>query len=170
MARKERINRPLAEAVRAMLVLNRDEEGAYHLPPAVTSDALIKLAQEALGNELSFYPEADQLVWNVARHQGYVIPACPVASRGDAKEFLSEYGVKNAEDWYRQRGFDERTLRSFYATSALMARNTSFWRKVVPVPKLSAAKADSFAPCLVEALDFCLGYETAEDDGTLFRC
>lgn len=170
MARYERINRPLAEAVRAMLVLNRNEDGEYVLPKAVTSEALINLFKEALGDELTYYPEADQLVWDVARHQGYVIPACPVASRGDAKEFLSEYGVKNAEDWYRQRGFDDRTLRSFYATSALMARNTPFWRKVVPVPKLSASKASTLAPCLVEALDFCLGYETADDDRTLFRC
>lgn len=167
---KERVDRDLAEAIRALMVANRDGNGVYHLDPKITPEALVSLVKVALGDELWFYPDADQLVWDVARHMGFIIPACPVESRGDAREFLQEYGVRNAPEWYRARGFDDETLRDFYATSALMARNTAFWRKVVPVPKLASSKASALAPYLVKAIDFCLGEDTGDDDETLFRC
>lgn len=167
---QERFDRGMAEAIRAFVVRNRNSDGTYSLDPKIAPEALVSLIHEAVGDELSFYPEADQLVWDVARHMGFVIPACPVESRGDAKAFLAEYGVRNADQWYRRFGFDDGVMKNFYATSVLMARNTPFWRKLVPVPKLAVTKASTFAPYLVDALDFCLGYETGADDDRLFRC
>ena len=85
---EERVNRDLAEAIRALLMENRQEDGTFTLDPRITPEALLSLLKEALFDEMWFYPAADQLIWDVARHEGYMIPACPVASRGDTKEFL----------------------------------------------------------------------------------
>lgn len=167
---EERVDRDLAEAIRALIMENRQEDGTFKLDSRVTSEALLTLLKEALYDEMWFYPAADELVWDVARHEGYVIPACPVASRGDAKEFLQEFGVRNAEEWYEQRGVTFRELRGIYAASALMGRNTGFWRKVFFLPRLAAQSASTLAPYCVRLIDFCLGDDTSATDETLFRC
>lgn len=167
---EERVNRDLAEVIRALIMENRQKDGTFKLDPRISSEALLSLLKEALHDEMWFYPAADELVWDVARHEGYVIPACPVASRGDAKEFLSEFGVRNAEEWYQQRGISFHDLRGIYAASALMGRNTNFWRKVFFLPRLSAQSASTLAPYCVRLIDFCLGDDTSATDETLFRC
>ena len=167
---EERVNRDLAEAIRALLMENRQEDGTFTLDPRITPEALLSLLKEALFDEMWFYPAADQLIWDVARHECYMIPACPVASRGDTKEFLQEYGVRNADEWYAQRGVSFREMRSFYAAAALMGRNTNFWRKTLFLPRLAATKASTLAPYCVRLIDFCLGDDTSATDETLFRC
>lgn len=165
----ERINRSLAEAVRALIMGNRQADGTFSLPRQVTTDALLDLVGEALGQELTYYPDINDLIWDVARHQGFVIPACPVESRGDAKAFLQEYGVKNAKEWYAQRGFESKGIDGIRG-AALMARNQRFWRKVIKAPKPSDTDASQLAPYLIQAIDFCLDDLDDEVDPTLFRC
>lgn len=165
----ERVNRSLAETVRALVMANRRKDGTFSLPKEVTPEALMALAREALGDELTYYPDVNDLIWGVARHQGFIIPACPVESRGDAKAFLREYGVSNAREWYAQRGLEAKGIDGLRG-SALMARNQGFWRKVILAPKLADVNASQLAPYLVKAIDFCLDELTDEDDPTLFRC
>ncbi len=61
---QERFDRGMAEAIRAFVVRNRNSDGTYSLDPKIAPEALVSLIHEAVGDELSFYPEADQLVWH----------------------------------------------------------------------------------------------------------
>lgn len=166
----ERVNRQLAETVRALLVLWRQDDGSYKLSQNVPAEALLNVAHDACKDELSFTENAGELIWDIARHQGYIIPACPIEARGDAHAFLIEQGVTNADEWYRKRGFSDQQMRSLYTTSAFMARNQQFWRRIIPIPKLAARDASGIAPYVIQALDFCLGTSTPETDPAVFLC
>lgn len=166
-----RMDRPLAEAIRAVLMLNRSgADDAFNLKGKVTSEQLVVLVQEALRNELSFHDDAADLIWEIARNEGFVIPACPVESRGDAKAFLKEEDVKSAEEWYKKRGFTQQEMHNLRTTSAFVARNDAFWRKIIPVPRLASKNPNKLAPYLVQALDFCLNETTPEEDPSVFLC
>lgn len=165
----ERINRQLAEALRALLVIHRQGDGTYELPDKLTAESLIRLARVALREELNFYSVADDLIWNIARHEGYVIPATPVESRGDTREFLKEHGVRNSKEWYEKRGFSPRQVRSLYTTSAFMVRNTDFWRKIIPLEKRETKDVNQLTPTLIQAIDFCLEEGDGTQDETLFK-
>jgi hypothetical protein len=165
-----RMNRELAKSVRDLLEARRFSETAYRLPRGITAENLYVLVSEALGEDFFYYPNADELVWDVARHQGYVIPSCPVESRGDAREFLQEYGVSNAHDWYLARGLADADGAGYYGRSVLMVRNESFWRRIIEVPAVDDSRPDKIVSALIDALDFALGNDTGEDDITLFRC
>ncbi len=165
----ERINRRLAEALRALIVFHRQDDSSYILPDKITADALVRLANVALVDEFTFYPVVDDLVWDIARHEGYMIPSNPVESRGDARDFLEEHGVKNSKEWYVKRGFSPRELRQLYMNSAFMVRNQNFWRKIIPVAKTDATNVNRLAPKLIEAIDFCLDDASGETDAALFK-
>lgn len=165
----ERINRQLAEALRAFLVLRRQADGTYVLPDHISCDALIGIAKKALKDELAFYPVADDLIWTVARHEGYVIPTTPVESRGDTREFLKEHNVQNSKEWYKKRGFSPRQVRSLFTTSAFMARNAGFWRKILPLEKRETENVNRLTPTLLQAIDFCLENREGREDATLFK-
>lgn len=165
----ERINRRLAEALRALLVLYRQDDSSFILPDKISADELVRLTNVALADEFTFYPVADNLVWDVARHEGYMIPTNPVEQRGDARDFLAEHGVENSRQWYEKRGFAPRELRQLFTDGAFMVRNQDFWRKIIPIGKTDAANVNRLAPKLIEAIDFSLGDATNETDGTLFR-
>lgn len=165
-----RMNRELAKSVRDLLESRRFSETTYRLPRGVTVANLYHLVAEALGEDFFYYPNADELVWDVARHQGYVIPACPVESRGDARDFLREYGVKNAHEWYLARGLRDDDDSGYYGRSVVMVRNDRFWRRILEVPAVDDSKPDEIVPVLIDALDFALGDDTGETDETLFRC
>ena len=165
----ERINRRLAEALRALLVLHRQDDSSFILPDKIAAENLIRLTNVALGDEFTFYPAVDDLVWDIARHEGYLIPANPVEQRGDAREFLAEHGVNNSKEWFAKRGFAPRELRQLFTNSALMVRNQNFWRKIIPMGKTDAVNVNRLAPKLIEAIDFSLGNDTDETDETLFK-
>ena len=39
---------------------------------------------------------------DIARHDGYNIPAYPMAGCGDVREFLSDEDVRNVPEWYER--------------------------------------------------------------------
>lgn len=142
----------------------------FELPPRVTGRALLGLVDEVLGDDFAFFPAGEMLIWEIARHEGYTIPAYPTAGCGDAKEFLRDYGATDVPSWYETRGVPREVVADFYAWACIMARNTLFWRKVMLVPAVDLASADALAPHLIAALRFCRGTQTDAEDATLFRC
>jgi hypothetical protein len=99
-----RTNTPLVQALLRLLRAREYAPGEWRFPRGVTTQSLLSLALEALGDDATFYLCADDVVWAIARHQGYIIPACPSEARGDAHAFLVEAGVRNAREWYEARG------------------------------------------------------------------
>lgn len=166
----ERANRPLAEALRALLILHKDAQGKFRLPEEVSTQQLLKVVHAALKEEFTYFENAQDVVWDVARHAGYIIPACPVESRGDARAFLAEEGVQNTREWYKARGFSETVLHNLFTTGAFMARNQGFWRRLIALPKCADTSASTLAPYIIEIIDFCLGDDTKENNPALFQC
>lgn len=166
----ERVNRSLAETVRALLVLYRQNDGRFVLPHSVWVPDVLRLLRDALGDELYYFENAQDAIWEVARHMGYKVSASPVESAGDALAFLQEAGVANADEWYRARGVSDETMHNLYAASCFISRNEPFWRKLIVVPRLSGDAANELAPYAIEALDFALSTTTLTTDQTLFMC
>ncbi len=166
----ERVNRALAESVRALLSLHRQEDGSYILPHDVSAEGLMALMHTALGDEVVRFENAGDVVWEIARYEGYVIPACPAESSGDAHAFLKQEGVSNSSEWYIKRGFSDEEMHKMYAAAAFVARNQKFWRKIIPVPKKALTIASDVVPYIFQAIDFALGDETNKTNQTIFMC
>ena len=77
-----RMMRPMARKLVDLLGTYATSDGSYRLPPEVTPDRLLALALEIGGDDLMFFDAAEMLVWQVARHEGYVIPDYPLAGNG----------------------------------------------------------------------------------------
>ncbi len=147
-----------------------EEPCVYDLPPCVRPSRLLGLVAEVLGDDFAFFPSGEMLIWQVARHEGYNIPAYPMAGCGDCKEFLADYGARDVPSWYEDRGISRQTVASFYAYSCIMARNREYWRKIMLVPVGDVDDANALAAHLVRALRFCDGRQDGAADPTLFRC
>ena len=127
-----------------------------------------KLAQEICRDDLDYFESAEMLVWEVARHEGFVIPDYPLASNSEVKAFLKEYNARDVADWYQKRGVLRSSYDQFWKSSALMARNRTFWRKVIVFPKSDMDDANLLARDLCVAVTFCMGKEDGERDSRLF--
>ena len=144
------LGKDFVEAVESWI----DDSGKLDLPQQVKPEALLKLAQEICRDDLDYFESAEMLVWEVARHEGFVIPDYPLASNSEVKAFLKEYDARDVADWYQKRG--------------LMARNRTFWRKVIVFPKSDMDDANLLARDLCVAVTFCMGKEDGERDSRLF--
>ncbi len=158
----------LARRLVSLLDGMRTPGGSYDIPHGVTGAALLKLALEVGGDDLTFFEHIDQLVWAVARHEGYVIPDYPMDSNSEVRTFLAEYGAETVGDWYRLRGVSDSVLAEDWRHAALMARNVPFWRKIVPAAKEDLDDPSRVASSVRDALAFCLGSTTGKDDSRLF--
>ncbi|MCI1665828.1 MAG: hypothetical protein LKI25_05610 [Atopobiaceae bacterium] len=164
-----RMSRPLAESLLAFLS-PCDHDDSWRVPSSVSASALLSLALEVGGDDLTFFDSAEMLIWDVARHEGYDIPPYPLAGCGDAREFLSDAQVRSVPAWYEARGVDVGGGGRLCEQACLMARNGGFWRRVLPVPAMALESASALAPFLCEAIGFCLGDDDGAADPTLFSC
>lgn len=160
---------PLVERIAALL----PPPGAA-LPKPVTCRRLLFLVDEAMGEDLRRYPDGRMLIWDIARHDGYTIPAYPMAGCGDVREFLHDEGVCNVPEWYeRHLGIDRAIYDAMYAYELVMVRNRALWRKVFVVPSTVMAQGDATGGLLLEAMRewmaFGLGEATGCEDPALFR-
>lgn len=140
----------------------------------VTCGHVLRLVDEALGDDLHRYPDGRMLIWDLARHDGYTIPAYPMAGCGDVREFLRDEGVRNVPEWYeRHLGMDRSTYDAMYANELVMVRNRALWRKVFVVPTLVMARTHEDGGPLLEAMrswvTFSLGLNSDAEDPGLFR-
>ena len=158
----------LARRLVSLLDDMRMPNGTYEIPNGVSGAALLKLALEVGADDLTFFEHIDQLVWAVARHEGYVIPDYPMDSNSEVRAFLAEYGAETVEDWYRLRGVTDAVLAEDWRHAGLMARNVPFWRKIVPASKEDLDNPARVAGPIRDALAFCLSATTGEDDARLF--
>ena len=143
---------------------------ARPVPDACKSDALLACALEIMADDLTFQPNAEMLVWDIARHEGYNIPPYPMAGCGQGREYLTEVGARDVPGWYELRGLTREQAVSLVGSSCLMARNRGFWRKVLFLSAADVGDATRLAPYMVQALAFALGEQTDADDPTLFKC
>lgn len=158
------LGKDFVEAVESWI----DDSGKLDLPQQVKPEALLKLAQEICLDDLDYFESAEMLVWEVARHEGFVIPDYPLASNSEVKAFLKEHDTRDVADWYQKRGVLRSSYDQFWKSSALMARNRTFWRKVVVFPKSDMDDANLLARDLCVAVTFCMGKEDGERDSRLF--
>lgn len=158
------LGKDFVEAVESWI----DDSGKLDLPQHVKPVALLKLAQEICRDDLDYFESAEMLVWEVARHEGFVIPDYPLASNSEVKAFLKEYDARDVADWYQKRGVLRSSYDQFWKSSALMARNRTFWRKVIVFPKSDMDDANLLARDLCVAVTFCMGKEDGERDSRLF--
>ena len=158
------LGKDFVEAVESWI----DDSGKLDLPLQVKPEALLKLAQEICRDDLDYFESAEMLVWEVARHEGFVIPDFPLASNSEVKAFLKEYNARDVADWYQKRGVLRSSYDQFWKSSALMARNRTFWRKVIVFPKSDMDDANLLARDLCVAVTFCMGKEDGERDSRLF--
>lgn len=161
--------RLLAPRLVFLLEGHRGAEGSYELPASVRPARLLGLVSEVLGDDCAFFRAGEMLIWEVARHEGYTIPAYPMAGCGDVREFLADYGARDVPSWYEARGVPRSVVADFYAWSCLMVRNRGFWRKILLVPTVDIDDAARLTPHLLRALRFCEGTATSTEDPTLFR-
>lgn len=147
----------------------RRADGSYGLPAGVRPARLLGLVGEVLGGDFAFFRAGEMLIWEVARHEGYTIPAYPMAGCGDVREFLADYGARDVPSWYEARGVPRPIVADFYAWSCLMVRNRDFWRKILLVPTVDVDDTARLTPHLLRALSFCEGTATNAEDPTLFR-
>ncbi len=75
---------------------------ARDLPLGVTLPRLLHLVDETMGEDMRRYPDGRMLIWDIARHDGYNIPAYPMAGCGDVREFLADEGVRTVPEWYER--------------------------------------------------------------------
>ena len=158
------LGKDFVEAVESWI----DDSGKLDLPQQIKPEALLKLAQEICRDDLDYFGSAEMLVWEVARHEGFVIPDYPLASNSEVKAFLKEYDARDVADWYQKRGVLRSSYDQFWKSSALMARNRTFWRKVIVFPKSDMDDANLLARDLCVAVTFCMGKEDSERDSRLF--
>ena len=158
------LGKDFVEAVESWI----DDSGKLDLPQQVKPEALLKLAQEICRDDLDYFESAEMLVWEVARHEGFVIPDYPLASNSEVKAFLKEYNARDVADWYQKRGVLRSSYDQFWKSSALMARNRTFWRMVIVFPKSDMDDANLLARDLCVAVTFCMGKEDGERDSRLF--
>lgn len=163
-----RMMRPMGTKLVSLLDGTRRQDGTYALPREVAPVALLGLAGEIGREDLTFFDSAEMLVWDVARHEGYVIPEYPLDSNSEARKFFAEYGVADVPSWYEDRGVPRAKSSSFWLYSAFMARNREFWRKVVVFPKAHLTDANLLAGDVSQAIGFCLSSLTGDDDTRLF--
>lgn len=159
----------LAQRILSLLPQSQNE-----LPQGVTVSAVFKLVQEALGDNLKIFADGRMLIWDIARHDGYNIPAYPMAGCGDIKEFLADEGARNVPDWYKKHlGMNREAYDSMYLFELVMVRNLAFWRKVYEVPSAvmhdREDHADALYGLIYTWLDFALGQQTGLDDPRLFK-
>lgn len=164
-----RMLRPAAEALGRALERWRTSDGSYELPDSVGAAALLQLAHEVLGDDLVVERQAEMLVWELARHQGYAIPSYPLAGYGEGRPFLRDEGVDSVPGWYEKVGVSREVSAEFWRYACVMARNAEFWRRVWAVPKDGLDNANELAEVIARAVRFCLGGESGESDPTLFR-
>lgn len=159
---------PTAAKLVALLDHLKDENGLFHIPDTVSSDALLSLALEIGGDDLQFFEASDMLVWEVARHEGYIIPDYPLDSNSEARKFFAEHKVDDVPSWYMARGVRKEQTEHFWRYSAFMARNRLFWRRVILFPRSDMESPNKLANSVSAALSFCLTSTTGADDSTLF--
>lgn len=145
---------------------------AYELPAGVSAPRLLGLVGEVLGLDFAFFRAGEMLIWEVARHEGYTIPAYPMAGCGDVREFLADYGARDVPSWYEARGVSREVVADFYAWSCMLVRSRDFWRKILLVPTGDVDAPATLVPHLLRALRFCESRQGAmadAGDGTLFK-
>ena len=142
---------------------------ACGLPSGVSAGRLLGLVGEVLGPDFAFFRAGEMLIWEVARHEGYTIPAYPMAGCGDVREFLADYGARDVPSWYEARGVARSVVADFYAWSCILVRNRDFWRRILLVPTSDVDDPATLMPHLLCALHFCEGHATDADDPALFR-
>ena len=124
----------------------------------VRCDRLLQLVDEAMGDDLRRYPDGRMLIWDIARHDGYNIPAYPMAGCGDVREFLSDEDVHNVPEWYeRHLGIGRDVYDEMYRYELVMVRNRALWRRVFVVPSGRLQQMDMLVDELNEWLGFGLG-------------
>ena len=144
------------------------------LPAPVTCGRVLSLLTEAMGDDLQIYPDGRMLIWDIARHDGYTIPAYPMAGCGDVREFLHDEGVCNVPAWYeRYLGMNRATYDAMYAQELVMVRNRALWRRVFVVSSsVMAQRSASGGPLLEEMrrwIAFALGMASNLEDPQLFK-
>ena len=153
------------------------DRSADPLARGVSPMRLIRLVDEAMGEDLVRFADGRMLIWHIARHDGYRIPDYPMAGCGDVREFLADEGARNVPDWYRVHlGIDSPTYEQIWRYELVMVRNRALWRRVFLVPSgLTQARADD-GPAVRQLtrqvgswLAFALGEQTSADDTRLFR-
>lgn len=140
----------------------------------VSDGHVLRLLQEAAGKDLSVFADGRMLVWDIARHDGYNIPAYPMAGCGDIKEFLADEGAHDVPDWYRVHlGMDSGTYKDIYKYELVMVRNRLRFRRVWVVPAATMADAKGhggpLASAMLEWARFALGTVTDKEDPRLFK-
>ncbi len=151
--------------------------GVDPLSRGVSASRLMRLVDEAMGEDLVRFSDGRMLIWHIARHDGYQIPEYPMAGCGDVKEFLADEGARNVPDWYRAHlGMDLATYEQIWRYELVMVRNRALWRRVFLVPsgltQTHAGDAQATRQLAREVtawLTFALGWQTAADDTRLFR-
>lgn len=124
----------------------------------VGCERLLQLVDEAMGDDLRRYPDGRMLIWDIARHDGYNIPAYPMAGCGDVREFLSDEDVRNVPEWYeRHLGIGRDVYDEMYRYELVMVRNRTLWRRVFVVPSGRLQRMDTLLEELDEWLGFGLG-------------
>lgn len=129
---------------------------------------ILSLGCEIGAEDLQYFENADLLIWEVARHEGFIIPDYPLASSGEARKFLAEYQVEDVNSWYHMRGVPTQVLEHFWQYSAFMARNRRFWRKVIVFPRSDCENSRAIMKNVQQALEFCLTTTDGGTDATLF--
>ena len=142
---------------------------ACELPAGVSAERLLGLVSEVLGADFSFFRAGEMLIWEVARHEGYTIPAYPMAGCGDVREFLAGYGARDVPSWYEARGVSREIVADFYAWSCILVRSRDLWRKILLLPTADVETPATLMPHLLRALRFCEGNAEGTGDPTLFR-
>lgn len=163
-----RLMAPMAVRILELFSRYRDSDGIYHLPKGITSDALLHLVAEVGQQDFAFFEKSDDVIWDVARHEGYIIPEYPLESSSEVKSFLREYQAQNVAQWYLQRGFTLGTITHSWLYAAVMVRNKKFWRKIISFPINRFEEVNFLVQYLDEALSFCLSDERGTDNPTLF--
>ncbi len=151
--------------------------GVEPMARGVSPARLVRLVDEAMGEDLVRFPDGRMLIWHIARHDGYRIPDYPMAGCGDVKEFLADEGVRNVPGWYREHlGMDAQTYEQIWRYELVMVRNRALWRRVFLVPSglTQAGPGDSAAMRrltqeVASWLTFALGRQSDSEDPTLFK-
>lgn len=141
---------------------------AQDAPQLPSASRILSLGCEIGAEDLQYFENADMLIWEVARHEGFIIPDYPLASSGEARKFLAEYQVEDVNSWYQQRGVSAGVIDRFWQYSAFMARNRRFWRKVIVFPRSDCENARAIMANVQAALEFCLTSVEGDSDSTLF--
>lgn len=132
----------------------------------VGCERLLQLVDEAMGDDLRRYPDGRMLIWDIARHDGYNIPAYPMAGCGDVREFLSDEDVRNVPEWYEHHlGIGRDVYDEMYRYELVMVRNQALWRRVFVVPSGRLKRMDT----LLEELDGWLGFGLGSGVGDFKR-